>query len=708
MRKTITLLLLALLTSVGAWADTEITETYDFGAFITANGTANLTTSGDGIAQTGTSAKVGTVKVINNLVAGGQTLDLKGRFAVDYQYNAGAQIRFMWRSSGNAYQHGLAGQWNNNGTADAQGAARFSVLDLKAGDKITFTYAKQSGKAADPYTCAAGAITVGETSVGVDAALASGTEYTVVADGNLDLYFTNNNFAISKIVIKTTGNENVTAPTLAVTGVNGVGRVVTISAGVSDAGKSVTTYYTTDGSTPSTTSASFTGASTDITVGADATEVTDITIKAMSISTDGTSSEVSSLDVTVGKLVKLAAPEIAFAGMEKIGGVYYKQYVFKANTTGTFNNPEITFTATFNGTAVTSPFAPTTAGTISVTASSTGYDTSDAVTLDAEGTMYDLKSQFDFTKDEYRDGLATEGNNITINGTGVQVYRVYETDYVDGITLSNTNFGFTKAVNYDTCKGLAPRWGKGTITVNDWNNGDFATLEEYVGKTIYATSNDGTFSFGSQINYNTFTELCVYAPVEIVTVAEEGTSTYVTTYPLDFSTVGGLTVLIATGETQGYVVLSKVTQVPAGAPIIVKGEARDYKVPVCGATTYSDGETDGLTNKLEGKATESYTVKAGDNIYAIKKDKSEFRPVAENVVIPEKKAYFRSEYPINTGTNAKPYIIRGEEEDPTAVTTVEVVEAAKAKKFFNAAGQQVDENYKGFVITSAGKKIIKK
>lgn len=703
MRKTITLLLLALLTSVGAWA-VEITETYDFGAFITANGTANLTTSGDGIAQTGTSAKVGTVKVINNLVAGGQTLDLKGRFAVDYQYNAGSQIRFMWRNSTNAYQHGLAGQWNSKGTADAEGAARFSVLNLKAGDKITFTYAIQSGRAADPYTCAAGAITVGETSVAVDAALASGTEYTVVADGNLDLYFTNNNFAISKIVIKTTGNENVTAPTLAVTGVNGVGRVVTISAGVSDAGKSVTTYYTTDGSTPSTTSASFTGASTDITVGADATEVTDITIKAMSISTDGTSSEVSSSEVTVGELIKLAAPEIAFAGMESKNGVYYKKYVFKANTTGTFNNPEITFTATFNGTAVTSPFTPTTAGTISVTASSTGYDTSDAATLDAEGTMYDLKSQFDFTKDEYRDGLATEGNNITINGTGVQVYRVYETNYVDGITLSNTNFGFTKAVNYDNCKGLTPRWGKGTITVNDWSNGYFATLKEYTGGTIYATSTDGTFSFGSQINYNTFTELCVYAPVEIVTVAEEGTSTYVTTAALDFSNVGGLTVLIATGETQGYVELSKVTQVPAGAPIIVKGEASNYKVPVCDATTYSDN----LENKLEGSATASYTVVAGDNIYAIKKDKSEFRPVAATVEIPAKKAYFRSEYPINTGANAKPYIIRGEEEDPTAVTTVEVVEAAKAKKFFNAAGQQVDENYKGFVITSAGKKIINK
>ncbi len=188
---------------------------------------------------------------------------------------------------------------------------------------------------------------------------------------------------------------------------------------------------------------------------------------------------------------------------------------------------------------------------------------------------------------------------------------------------------------------------------------------------------------------------------ETITVATEGTSTYVTTAALDFSNKG-LTVLIATGETQGYVELSKVTQVPAGAPIIVKGEAGDYSVPVCDATTYSGG----LTNKLEGSATASYTVAADDKIYAIKKDKSEFRPVAEGVVIPAKKAYFRSTYPIST--NAKPFIIRGEEEDPTAVSTVEVVEAAKAKKFFNAAGQQVDENYKGFVITSAGKKIIKK
>ena len=232
----------------------EITETYDFGAFITANGTGNLTVSGSDIAQSGTSAKVGNVKVINNLTCNSQTLDLKGRFAVDYPYNAGSQIRFMWRSSANAYQHGLAGQWNSKGTADSQGAARFSILNLKAGDKITITYAKQSGKAADPYTCSASQL----TGVAEDAALTSGTKYTVANDGNVDLYFTNNNFAISKIVIETTGNESISDPTFDITGANNGERKVTITAGISDAGNDITTYYTIDGSTPTTTSPSFT------------------------------------------------------------------------------------------------------------------------------------------------------------------------------------------------------------------------------------------------------------------------------------------------------------------------------------------------------------------------------------------------------------------------------------------------------------------
>lgn len=254
---------------------------------------------------------------------------------------------------------------------------------------------------------------------------------------------------------------------------------------------------------------------------------------------------------------------------------------------------------------------------------------------------------------------------------------------------------YTRDANGNLSAVLATLEAAGS-TINTFT----ASIAVPEGYSIAFNGNEGSNNNNARMDYMTLKRTGDLK--ETVTVATEGTSTYVTTYPLDFSNIEGLTVLIATGETEGYVVLSKVTQVPAGAPIIVKGEAGDYSVPVCDATTYSGG----LTNKLEGSATASYTVAADDKIYAIKKDKSEFRPVAEGVEIPAKKAYLRSTYPIST--NAKPFIIRGEEEGPTAVSTVEVVEAAKAKKFFNAAGQQVDENYKGFVITSAGKKIIKK
>ena len=135
-----------LLVGASAWAVT-VTETYDFGGFITANGAPGMSLGTTVVAtQNGTSEFTGgDLYQLNDPSNNGQTLALNNRFAIDYGYTANAQIRFMWRSSTNAYQHGLAGNWNSKG--DANTACHLSVLDLKVGDKITFTYAVQSGKA---------------------------------------------------------------------------------------------------------------------------------------------------------------------------------------------------------------------------------------------------------------------------------------------------------------------------------------------------------------------------------------------------------------------------------------------------------------------------------------------------------------------------------------------------------------------------------
>ena len=701
-----TLLVMALLcVGANAWA-VDITETYNFAAFITANGTGNLTTSGDGIAQSGTSEKVGTVKVINNLTANAQTLDLKGRFAVDYQYNAGSQIRFMWRSSTNNYQHGLAGQWNGNGTADSQGAARFSVLNLKAGDKITFTYYKQAGRAADPYTCSASQL----TGVAADAALASGTKYTVAADGNVDLYFTNNNFAIASIVIETTGTETVGAPTFEITGAYNKTRKVTITAGTSDAGNDITTYYTTDGSAPSTSSPnSFTTASQEITIGESAESESTVTVKAISVSTSTATSDVASEDVTVGAIIKLAQPAITLTGMGLDNEKYYKQYTFTAVTTGTYGTPSISVAGTLGGNNIANPYTASTAGTISVVASADGYADSDAATLDVDGAAFMLARSYDFTQDSYREGLSVVGNNITITGAGVQVYQINDVNHIPGITLSGTGiFGFTKAQNYDNRKGLAPRWNKGSFTINNWIDGSFALLYDLVGNGVYATSSNGTFSFGSQMNTNTLTALNIYTPTDATvsaTIGSTGWTTFSSPYALDLSSMtaseGDVAAYYATATSDVSVTVETTESdaFKAGEGIMLKGTAgATITIPVVAS---GDAIFGNLLVGCPTGATITNETAHYNNIYVlgIEDEKAVFQNVMEyidggnTVSIPAGKAYLNAT--ASNGARGLRISFGGE------ITGVEAVEAAavaakKDGKFFKDGKLFIFKNGKKF------------
>ncbi|MBQ7509652.1 MAG: chitobiase/beta-hexosaminidase C-terminal domain-containing protein [Prevotella sp.] len=697
-------LLVAVLLGVGAsaWA-VDITETYDFAAFITANGTGNLTTSGDGIAQSGTSAKAGTVKVIDNLTVNAQTLDLKGRFAVDYQYNAGSQIRFMWRSSSNNYQHGLAGQWNGNGTADAQGAARFSVLNLKAGDKIKFTYYKQSGKAADPYTCSASQL----TGIAVDAALSSGTEYTVAADGNLDLYFTNNNFAIASIVIKTTGNETVTAPTFAITGAYNNTRKVTITSGTSDAGNDITTYYTTDGSTPTTSSPnSFTIASQEITVGEGSVSESTVTVKAISVSSTSTASTVGSQDVAVGTTIKLTQPIITLTGMGLDNEKYYKQYTFAAVSTGTYGTPTITLSATLGGNPISSPYTASTAGTISVTASADGYTTSDAATLDVDASAFLLSRRYDFTQDSYRVGLSVVGNNITITGAGVQVYQINDVNHISGITLSGTGiFGITKAQNSDTRKGLAPRWNKGSFTINTWIDGSFATLIDLVGNGIYSTSTDGKFSFGSQVNNNTFTTLNIYTPTGTSvskSITASGWATYCSPYALDLANATGLTeAYIVTGGADGVLAKTSVKggTVPANTGLLLQGDEGTASIPVVASSS-----TVVTANKLVG-VTANTTIDAEAG-YVLMNDATNGLGFYKNTnafTVGANTAYLPADF---DGSSARAFfsLFGGE---GTGIAEIEKLINVENNDVYSLSGQRITQPMKGLYIVNGKKVVIK-
>lgn len=181
---------------------------------------------------------------------------------------------------------------------------------------------------------------------------------------------------------------------------------------------------------------------------------------------------------------------------------------------------------------------------------------------------------------------------------------------------------------------------------------------------------------------------------------DKGFGTYVTTNALDFSGVEGLEAYIAESENSSKVYVTKVDEVPAGTPIIVKGTKNTtYSVPVGTCTTEI------TNNMLHGSATETHTVGLGEVVYAFNKTTGNLNLVNAGVVIPAKKAYFLSMYNGDDSNQAKEIAFFGEEE--TAVSSVNADVQKADARLFNAAGQQVTSAYKGLVIDENGNKYIK-
>lgn len=227
------------------------------------------------------------------------------------------------------------------------------------------------------------------------------------------------------------------------------------------------------------------------------------------------------------------------------------------------------------------------------------------------------------------------------------------------------------------------------------------TVEDIVVPEGYsiAIENEAATNSGAALDY-----IIVYKTGEAITIPnnENGLGSYVTTDALDFSGVDGLKAYVATAEKTDKVVITQVSEVPAGTPIFVRGTAGEtYPVPVGSCTTAPQG------NLLRGNATTSYTVADGEKVYALKASTGMLTPVTAGVTIPAKKAYLVS----TTGSaSAKLSVVyaEDEEEEATAVNVVEAAAQTGAKRLFNAAGQQVGIGYKGLVIDESGKKYVRK
>ena len=707
MKKTFTYLrtllvgLMAVTATGTAWG-IEVTETYDFGAFITANGAPGMSLGSVVATQSGTSEYTGgDLYLLNNPTGNGNTLELNGRFALDYGSKAAYKIRFMWRSSGNAYQHGLAGNWNNNGASVT--ACHLSILNLKEGDKVTMTWAVKSGSAAQPYLCNSGVV----TDVDADAYLENNKEYTIATDGNLDLYFKNNNFAISKIVIVTEGTETVSTPSVKITGAYNEQRYVTITSGKSTIDSEVTTYYTTDGSTPTSSSNVY---SEPILVDGGAT------VNAISISAAGTSSEVASITADSEGTLALNTPSLAVKGIEKNGETYSIKFGAEINNASILGAPEATLSAEFNGSDVTSDilagtFTPSELGTLVIKAEADGYNSSE-ISKQLAASYIQTWQSADFSSLTDLEAVQSAlGSNWAVSAstgrwaswtTANEPYTFFEypADGVVNVTVNEKVF-FRNVVVLAKGMGLGRNQGE-NIYITNTKAGEIVQFEIYSGfgneinKGVntylnYAISDGINRPVMSSKNSDLLVQATLFTPASTSTeITSAGWATYIAPYALDFSGVDGLTAYTATCDG-ATVTLTKVEDVPAGTGVVLQGAQGTYNIPVIASSETTKGD-------LKGSVSEDTTADGTQYILTKTGSNAQFAPATAASTIAAGKAYLV----VAGGESRLNVVIAGE------TTGIKAIEAQEAQEgIYNLQGQRVAKAQKGLYIVNGKKAIVK-
>ena len=97
-------------------------------------------------------------------------------------------------------------------------------------------------------------------------------------------------------------------------------------------------------------------------------------------------------------------------------------------------------------------------------------------------------------------------------------------------------------------------------------------------------------------------------------------------------------------------------------------------------------------------------------MYVLSTVTGSFNVAASSLVIPAGKAYLISKF-TNASASAKgisSFIGEEDEDETTAIKQIDSTNNDGSHRFFNLAGQPVDEDYKGIVIDEKGKKYYRK
>lgn len=354
--------------------------------------------------------------------------DIEGAFAFDGRF--AAQI-------GND-NNGWIIQRNNGLYSACGGGRKFAVLNLKAGDKVTFVHAAGDNSITFATTNVSAD---GTTPVTTATYCVSGTAYTMLEDGDLGL--TVPRYQTFKTITIDTGMT----PSIMVAS-DGANRKVTISNGDPDGGSRLYYVATSAETAPAIGDAAYT-MTTEASVELTITE--NCTVYAYCTDSEGNHpTAIISQPVEVG-MVQLAAPTIVFHAVEQVGK-YLSNATFKvtpADNSGLSSSPiqekfEYTFTPEGGAESArteiedieTFVYAPADKGVLKVYVSAEGFEEAPAELAVAKYYIADYRS------DDY--SLITEDQLAAIGGTWSKDANVPEgwqatTSYLE--TAANATVG---------------------------------------------------------------------------------------------------------------------------------------------------------------------------------------------------------------------------------------------------------------------------
>lgn len=602
---------------------------------------------------------------------------------------------------------------NGNLTNTSGNAAYMAIINLKAGDRVTFFYTTGSNGGLS-FRNHSSAISFTTDNVGIT----SGKTYTAISDGNLGVQISKTTTYVSKVIIATSAEETVTAPTISAAA-DGANRTISIATTVSNLSSPVTAYYTIDGTTP-------TASSTKYTAPFSIQETK--TIKAITISNSSlaTESEVTTQEIEAGVAIQLVKPTITRTSPTSV--------TIASNQTGLFGEPNATIhysygsdNGTIEGVNVSKELTITEDANITAYATATGYTASEEASLAvAPYPAIELDNVSRITS-------YTEGALDTSEGKGqVGTKCTYYPFVIDGSQWSN-NFYFQP---YDNSKGgFGFRSGKtwynnssganyGWMLVKNMHKGDVIIVNidqaasnlvnaTYAGKYSYGTCHgytvnaDGNVELrfarigsGSSAQNNTFYGVMAYTGKVFGTIAQSGYSSLASAYGLDFANATGLTdAFVVTKTTTDAVNLTSVDELPANCGVILKGEAgATYSIPVKADAVYTG------TNLLS--AAVNPTVVENDAAYILKG--GQFVLISGAVTeaartIPAGKAYLLKS---NVPSNARTLNFAYNDDETTDISSI--AGGIQDGEIFNLQGQRVNTPAKGLYIVNGKKVVINK